>query len=181
MTKEQKQQLYLKGKKSPRSYARESVISKAYETSKQRNSTFTGINVMNKQAKSIVDKNTIELMEPIRDFQDQTFVHSIKTRDILKNNRIGQPRSQNPKFVPASKREAKEAISRRIKHINELDHMVEYWTAQNKSRYGKEEVNNQSRNKDEITGQGEVKNYSKMVSDSNFGGGKNFSKLETAS
>jgi hypothetical protein len=127
-----------------------------------------------------LDKNSIDKLDTIREFQNATFVHSIKTRDILKNN-YGSPRTYKQSFLPAGKSEAKDAISRKVKHVNELDHMVQYWTSQSKSRYeGKDDnLKTQSRNQEEYSFPNDLKNFSKMVSDSNFG--KNNSKLETAS
>lgn len=61
-------------------------------------------------------------MKPLRDFQDQTFVHSIKRREITKNN-FGMPQIKNKSFLPASKIESKDFIKRNISYFAELDYL----------------------------------------------------------
>lgn len=56
------------------------------------------------------------------EFANQTFVHGIKTRDIIKNNYF-MPKIRNPAFIPASKRLSKENIARAITHNPELDYL----------------------------------------------------------
>lgn len=58
-----------------------------------------------------------------KEYGNQTFTHSIKTRQIIKNN-FGMPQINNKKFIPVNKGEAKESIFRNISHVHEVDDFI---------------------------------------------------------
>ena len=58
-----------------------------------------------------------------KEYGNQTFTHSIKTRQIIKNN-YGMPHITNKKFLPVNKTEAKDTIFRNCLHVHEVDEFI---------------------------------------------------------
>lgn len=59
------------------------------------------------------------LGQQLREYNKNTFVHSIKTRDIVFNG-YGMERPRSKAFVPVNRSEAKNSIFRPTIHIEEL-------------------------------------------------------------
>lgn len=113
LTQVQRADVY--SKNSPRTRQTKFVIEKGNERFFRAQS----LEVPMRENKTLTTTGAETLNNPLKDYSNQTFVHSIKTRDIIKNG-FGMNYQKNKAFLPVNNSDAKKTIHRPTVHNEEM-------------------------------------------------------------